>query len=360
MNADDFAYDLPEELIAAYPAEQRDESRLLVLDGQCQLHHQNFRDLKNWLKEGDVLVLNNSKVFPARLYGKKETGGNVGLLLLHPDPEHGKTAWRALARPAKKLHPGDRLTLFGGEKISILESLEGGEKTIRFSNVSDAVHIIEKCGQMPLPPYILKRRKAIEGSKDVYTKEDAERYQTVYAKETGSIAAPTAGLHFTGEMLGDLKRHGCEIAELTLHVGAGTFQTMGESQELTDYRIHEEFYDVTEESARTINRAKREGRRIVAVGTTSVRTLESVVDDSGKIRAGRGQTDLLIAPGFSFRVVDCLVTNFHLPRSTLLLLVSAFVGRETIFSAYQEAIREKYRFYSYGDAMFLHRNRDAR
>lgn len=359
MNVDDFQYDLPEDLIAAHPAPRREGSRLLVLPSETDVPpiHGTFSDITNHLHEGDVLVLNDSKVLPARLLGKRSTGGAVEVLLLQQE-KPGSTQWRALVRPGKKIREGE-VVLLGAEgslEAEVGERLGEGARRVRF--LCDPVAfrpLLEKHGQLPLPPYIIKRRGDLEGAdpSSLYCDEDRVRYQTVYAREEGSVAAPTAGLHFTPELLSSIEARGVLTTRVTLHVGAGTFQTMEPGGRVEDHRMHFEEYTIPPETSRIINKARGEGRRIVAVGTTSVRTLEAAAASGYPIEPGSGTTDLLISPGYRFRVVDALVTNFHLPRSTLLLLVSAMVGRDRLLATYHEAIERKYRFFSYGDAMLL-------
>lgn len=359
MLADDFVFDLPEELIAARPVERRDASRLMVLGAgaETSIEHRHFSDLPEYLRAGDVLVLNNSRVIPARLFAHRATGGSVELLLLHP--EGAAETWRGLVRPARKIHAGERLAVAEGLEAEIIAEHEVGERTIRFHCAGDFRAALDRVGQMPLPPYILKRRAEEAGDgphrDELHEAADRERYQTVYAQPEGSVAAPTAGLHFTEELLGRMRGMGVELVFVTLHVGAGTFQLMQEGGHVEDHRMHFEDYEVPVETAERVNAARREGRRIVAVGTTSARTLEAAFDKAAGLRAGSGRTNLMITPGHDWRVVDVLVTNFHLPRSTLLLLVSAFSGRERILHGYAEAVRQKYRFFSYGDAMLLFR-----
>jgi S-adenosylmethionine:tRNA ribosyltransferase-isomerase len=357
MNVEDFVFHLPEELIASHPAERRDGSRLLVVrrDPAAVLEHRSFSDLPEYLQPGDLLVMNNSRVIPARLAARRATGGKVEILLLSPVGEawQREATWRALVRPAKKIDKHEVLTVLDGLLTAeVIAEHDAGERTVRFHAAADFRELLDQAGQMPLPPYILKRRTAEHAP--LYDPADRERYQTIYAKPEGSVAAPTAGLHFTPELLARLRAGGVETAFVTLHVGAGTFQGMAEGTRVEDHQMHFEEYEVPAETAAAVNRARAEGRRVVAVGTTSVRTLESAADpESGRVREGPGRTNLMITPGRHLRVVDALVTNFHLPRSTLLLLVSAFAGRERIMQAYGEAVRQKYRFFSYGDAMLL-------
>ncbi len=339
MKTSDFYYDLPEELIAQTPLEQRDASRLMVLDRNTgKTEHRRFYELPELLCPGDCLVLNDSRVLPARLFGKRPTGGAVEVLLL---TDKGEKCWECLVRPGKKARPGDTLTFGDGELTAeILEVLEGGNRLIRFDYRGIFMETLERLGRMPLPPYIHEELK------------DAERYQTVYSRELGSAAAPTAGLHFTPELLEKIRERGVDLAFVTLHVGLGTFRPVKE-EEIEDHDMHSEFCVITEDAAQKVNAAKKRGGRIVSVGTTSLRTLESFADERGFLKPSSGWTDIFIYPGYKFKCVDALITNFHLPESTLLMLVSALAGREHILSAYHEAVREKYRFFSFGDAMFI-------
>ncbi|HEY8531716.1 MAG TPA: tRNA preQ1(34) S-adenosylmethionine ribosyltransferase-isomerase QueA [Limnochorda sp.] len=345
----DFDYELPPEAIAQEPVEPRDASRLLVLHrDQGRLEHRIFRDLPEYLRPPDVLVVNESRVRPARLVGEKEgTGGVVELLLLRPDPDG---AWECLARPGRRLRPGHRLVFGGGElRAEVLASLPGspaGVRRVRLEHEGSLDEVLERLGKVPLPPYIHREL------------EDPERYQTVYAKEVGSAAAPTAGLHFTPELLDRIRAMGVQVVPVVLHVGLDTFRPVTE-EEAEDHPMHQEYYAIPPETARAVNEARARGGRVVAVGTTSVRALESAAlraEEAGtgeRVAAGSGWTGLYIYPGYRFRAVDALITNFHLPRSTLLLLVSAFAGRETILEAYRVALAEGYRFYSFGDAMLI-------
>ncbi len=337
MKTQDFNYFLPEGLIAQHPAAVRDGSRLLVLKPDC-LEHGHFRDIKKYLRAGDLLVLNETRVIPARLWGFKSTGAKAEVLLLR---ELEPKIWEALARPGKRLKPGSKIT-FGQGLLTgeILADLPDGLKKICFDYSGNFKEILEQIGQAPLPPYIK-------------TYSEPERYQTVYAQKSGSVAAPTAGLHFTPELLQEIREMGVKIAPVLLHVGLGTFRPVS-VDEVEKHQMHQEFYAVSESSAELINQTKQnKSGRIIAVGTTSVRTLESAVDAAGLVQAGQGWTDIFIYPGYQFKVVDSLITNFHLPCSTLLMLVSAFAGRERILQAYQVAVEQKYRFYSFGDAMFI-------
>lgn len=349
MRMADFDYELPPEAIAQEPVEPRDASRLLVLHrDQGRLEHRIFRDLPEYLRPPDVLVVNESRVRPARLVGEKEgTGGVVELLLLRPDPDG---AWECLARPGRRLRPGHRLVFGGGElRAEVLASLPGspaGVRRVRLEHEGSLDEVLERLGKVPLPPYIHREL------------EDPERYQTVYAKEVGSAAAPTAGLHFTPELLDRIRAMGVQVVPVVLHVGLDTFRPVTE-EEAEDHPMHQEYYAIPPETARAVNEARARGGRVVAVGTTSVRALESAAlraEEAGtgeRVAAGSGWTGLYIYPGYRFRAVDALITNFHLPRSTLLLLVSAFAGRETILEAYRVALAEGYRFYSFGDAMLI-------
>lgn len=340
MRLEEFDYDLPPELIAQTPLDRRDESRLLVLERESgKMEHRVFHDLPAYLRPDDVLVLNDTRVLPARLIGRrKHTGGKVEVLLLR---ELGSDRWEVLVKPGRRCPEGEEL-VFGDGKLTgrVLSRTEEGGRIIAFSPGGPKfLETLNEIGKVPLPPYIRTELK------------DQERYQTVYARHLGSAAAPTAGLHFTPELLKAIEERGIAILYLTLHVGLGTFRPVREER-IEDHRMHEEYYVVPPGVAEAVNAAKKEGRRVVAVGTTVVRTLESA-GKSGEVKAGAGWTDLFIYPGFEFRIVDALVTNFHLPKSTLLMLVSAFAGREKILRAYQEAIRERYRFFSFGDAMLI-------
>ena len=336
----DYYYDLPEELIAQDPIKDRSSSRLMVLDKNTgEIEHRHFYDIIGYLRKGDCLVLNNTKVIPARLIGvTKDTGAAIEVLLLKR-----KTAnvWEAIVRPGKKLRPG-REVVFGNGllKGKITDVLEEGNRRIEFEYEGIFEEILDKLGEMPLPPYITHKL------------DDKNRYQTVYAKYEGSAAAPTAGLHFTKELLEKIKGMGVDIVFVTLHVGLGTFRPVKE-ENILDHHMHSEWYEITKESADMINAAKERGARIICVGTTSVRTLESAALDNGYVKAGSADTSIFIYPGYRFKTVDCLITNFHLPESTLIMLVSALAGRENVLNAYKEAVKEKYRFFSFGDAMFI-------
>ena len=340
MLRSDYAFHLPGELIAQHPLDRRDDSRLLCLDRRDgAICHRRFRELPQLLRSGDVLVMNDSRVLPSRLLGHREgTGGAAELLLLE---QKGKDLWETLARPGKKLRPGSRV-VFGEGLLTgeIVDTLEGGNRLVRFFYEVDSFFaVLDRIGQMPLPPYITERL------------EDGERYQTVYSRQPGSAAAPTAGLHFTPELLEALRNKGIQTGFVTLHVGLGTFRPV-KAENITDHHMHLEHYTVPEETARLVNAAKAEGRRVIAVGTTSCRTLESAWKE-GALTPGPGSTGIFIYPGYRFQVLDGLITNFHLPESTLIMLVSAFAGYESTMNAYREAVQERYRFFSFGDAMFI-------
>ena len=340
MKTSDFYYDLPQELIAQTPLERRDSSRLLVLDRQSgMLSHEHFYDLPEHLRAGDTLVLNDSRVLPARLYGHRDpTGGAAELLLLK---DLGEGQWECLARPGRKLKPGGKLSFGNGElTATILEDLTEGKKHIQFHYNGIFLEVLERLGKMPLPPYI-KEELA-----------DGERYQTVYSRNTGSAAAPTAGLHFTPELLTKITQMGVDIAYVTLHVGLGTFRPVS-AEEITDHHMHSELCMLSAESAAMLNETKRRGGRIICVGTTSCRTLESLVEPDGSFVEKSAWTDIFIYPGYQFKAMEGLVTNFHLPESTLVMLVSAFAGREHVLAAYRTAVEQRYRFFSFGDAMLI-------
>ena len=340
LKKSDFYFDLPQELIAQDPLEDRSSSRLLVLDKNTgEISHHIFRDIIDYLHPGDCLVLNNTKVIPARLLGEREgTGGHVEVLLLK---RKEADVWETLVKPGRKCKPGQRLTFGDGLlKAEVLETVEEGNRLIRFEYEGIFEEVLDKLGEMPLPPYITHKLK------------DKNRYQTVYAKYEGSAAAPTAGLHFTQELLQQIADKGIKIAYVTLHVGLGTFRPVKEENVL-EHHMHSEYYQVTEEAANTINETKKNGGRVICVGTTSCRTVESAADEQGMVQPGCDTTEIFIYPGYRFKVLDALITNFHLPESTLVMLVSALAGREHILHAYEEAIREKYRFFSFGDAMFI-------
>lgn len=337
MNVSEFNYDLPEELIAQTPVEPRDTSRLLTLDRQTGATKQGtFRDILADVRPDDVWVFNNTRVIPARLYGKRPTGGRVEVLLLHP---LGEDRWEVLVRPGKKALPGTALTFDAGMTATVEDRTEFGGRVLKFTYDGDFYERLDKIGEMPLPPYIHERL------------QDRERYQTVYSKTPGSAAAPTAGLHFTPEVMQEIAARGATVCYVTLDVGLGTFRPVSVT-EIEAHHMHSETYNVSEETARLINEAKRAGRRIVAVGTTSVRTLESA-GQSGVVKAGRDATELFIYPGYEFKIVDAMVTNFHLPQSTLLMMISAFAGKDHVLAAYREAVAAKYRFFSFGDAMWI-------
>ena len=340
MKVSDFKYELPEELIAQTPTKTRDESRLMILNRKEQtIEHRIFKDIIDYLKPGDVLVRNNTKVIPARLYGKKETGAKVEFLLLNNIEDD---IWETIVRPGNKLHVGTEVIFRDGIlRAKILEVMPGGTRKVKFQYDGIFNEILDKIGLMPLPPYIHERL------------EQKDRYQTVYAKYQGSAAAPTAGLHFTEELLDKIQEKGIEIANVTLHVGIGTFRPVKEDT-VEAHKMHSEHFYIKQEDADKINKAKDEKRRIIAVGTTSCRVLESIADEkTGKVKPIEGDTQIFIYPGYKFKCIDGLITNFHLPESTLLMLVSALAGRDYIIKAYEEAVKEKYRFFSFGDAMFI-------
>ena len=341
MKTKDFYYDLPPELIAQTPIERRDASRLLVLNKETgEREHRHFYDLPSYLQKGDCLILNDSRVLPARLLGQRLPGGGACEVLLLID--RGDKVWECLVRPGKKMRPGARLTFGNGELTAeVVEEVSGGNRLVRFHYESIFLEVLERLGKMPLPPYIKEEL------------QDKERYQTVYSKVSGSAAAPTAGLHFTKDLLEQIAAMGVGIGYVTLHVGLGTFRPVKED-EITEHEMHSEYCVIPAETADLINRTKQSGGRVICVGTTSCRTLESWAEEDGTVRPSAGWTDIFIYPGYRFKVMDCLVTNFHLPESTLVMLVSALAGREHILSAYEEAVREKYRFFSFGDAMLIH------
>lgn len=340
MKTSDFKFDLPKELIAQDPLADRASSRLLVLDKKTgKTQHRTFRDIKEYLRPGDCLVVNDTKVIPARLLGcREETKGKVEVLLLKRLSDN---EWETLVKPGRRLRPGARLSfgdgLLGAE---VQEVMEEGNRRIRFIYDGIFEEILDTLGQMPLPPYI------------THQLEEKDRYNTVYASHPGSAAAPTAGLHFTKELLEEIRQEGVDIAKVTLHVGLGTFRPV-KVEDVQSHHMHSEWYEITEEAAQAINGARKRGGRIICVGTTSCRTIESAADEAGRIEAKSGWTDIFIYPGYRFKVLDGLITNFHLPESTLLMLVSALAGREHILAAYEEAVREKYRFFSFGDAMLI-------
>lgn len=338
LSTDMFDYELPKEFIAQTPAEPRDHSKLLVYERQTDaVRHRHFYNLPEYLRAGDVLVINETRVLPARLMGRRETGGVIELLLLN---RREKDIWETLARPGRRIRPGDRLVFSEGLSADVLESLEDGGRLVRFNYDGVFEEILDALGQMPLPPYITERL------------ENKERYQTVYSRKTGSAAAPTAGLHFTPELLNKIREMGVKIVPVLLHVGLGTFRPV-KVRDVAEHKMHSEYYSLSPQAADAINKAKASGGRIISVGTTSMRVLETVCGEDGVIRAGTGWTDIFIYPGYKFKCVDCLITNFHLPQSTLLMLVSAFCSREKILEIYEEAKKEDYRFFSFGDAMLI-------
>ena len=339
MKVSEFNYDLPEELIAQVPIKNRDESRLMVVNREKRtIEHKTFKDIIDYLEPGDCLVRNNTKVIPARLYGKKETGANVEFLLLN---NIEGDIWESIVRPGNKLHVGTKV-IFGDGLLEaeILDIMPGGTRKVKFSYQGIFNEILDQIGLMPLPPYIHE------------TLKDKDRYQTVYAKYDGSAAAPTAGLHFTNELLEKIKEKGIEIANVTLHVGIGTFRPVKED-EVEKHDMHTEHYYIKKEDADKINNAKKNGKRIISVGTTSCRVLETVADENGLVKEIEGDTNIFIYPGYKFKCVDNLITNFHLPQSTLLMLVSALADKDFILEAYKEAVKDKYRFFSFGDAMYI-------
>ena len=339
MKRTDFSFDLPEELIAQTPLQRRDASRLLHLDKNTgALEHAHFYDLPRFLRKGDCLVLNDSRVLPARLIGTRSSGGGVELVLLR---DLGDGKWECLSRPGRKTKPGTELSFGDGElTATVLEVAEGGNRIVQFHYEGIFLEVLERLGKMPLPPYIREEL------------QDSERYQTVYSRELGSAAAPTAGLHFTKELLAQIENMGVNIAYVTLHVGLGTFRPVKE-EEIEDHPMHAEFCIVPERTAELVTKTRREGGRIVSVGTTSCRTLESFAKEDGTLEPCSGWTNIFIYPGYRFKCVDALVTNFHLPESTLIMLVSALAGREHVLNAYRVAVEERYRFFSFGDAMFI-------
>ena len=340
MRRQDFSFDLPQELIAQDPLKDRAGSRLLVLDKETgETSHHVFREIKDYLHPGDCLVINDTKVIPARLIGSKiGTDAKIEILLLKRKEDN---VWETLVKPGKKAKPGARISFGEGLLIGeVIDVVEEGNRLVRFTYDGIFEEILDQLGQMPLPPYI------------THQLEDKNRYQTVYAKHSGSAAAPTAGLHFTPELLQEIEGEGVDIASVTLHVGLGTFRPV-KVDNILEHHMHSEFYQIEESEAEKINRAKEKGGRIICVGTTSCRTIESAADENGHLRAGSGWTDIFIYPGYKFKLLDCLITNFHLPESTLLMLVSALAGREHVLAAYEEAVKERYRFFSFGDAMFI-------
>lgn len=340
MKRQDFSFELPQELIAQDPLKDRSSSRLLVLDKETgEVSHHVFRDIIDYLNPGDCLVINDTKVIPARLIGSKVgTDAKIEILLLKRKSDQ---VWETLVKPGKKAKPGAKISFGEGLLVGeVIDVVEEGNRLVKFSYEGIFEEILDQLGQMPLPPYI------------THQLEDKNRYQTVYAKNSGSAAAPTAGLHFTPELLEQIKEKWVDVASVTLHVGLGTFRPV-KAENILDHHMHSEFYRIEEEEAAKINRAKEKGGRIICVGTTSCRTVESAADENGRVKAGSGWTDIFIYPGYRFKILDCLITNFHLPESTLLMLVSALAGREHILAAYEEAVKEKYRFFSFGDAMFI-------
>ncbi len=340
MKKQDFYYELPEELIAQDPLADRSSSRLLVLDKQSgAVSHHVFREILDYLQEGDCLVINDTKVIPARLIGSKVgTEAKVEVLLLKRKENN---IWETLVKPGKKARPGAKISFGDGLLVGeVLEVVEEGNRLVQFSYEGIFEEILDRLGQMPLPPYI------------THQLQERERYNTVYAVHEGSAAAPTAGLHFTPELLQEIEKKGVDIARVTLHVGLGTFRPV-KAEEITDHHMHSEFYQIQEEAAEKINRAKSGNGRVICVGTTSCRTVESAADENGRIQAGSGWTEIFIYPGYRFKVLDGLITNFHLPESTLIMLVSALAGREQVMKTYEEAVEERYRFFSFGDAMYI-------
>lgn len=341
LNVKDFYFDLPEELIAQHPLEKRDESKLMVVNKTSkEIQHKQFKDIIEYLKPGDCLVLNDTRVLPARLLGMKEgTEGKMEFLLLKRiDKDH----WETLVKPGKRAKIGSRFVFGNGElKAEVISISEGGSRIVKFEFVGIFEEVLDKLGEMPLPPYITEKLK------------DKERYQTVFSKEVGSAAAPTAGLHFTEELIVQIKAKGIEIAFVTLHIGLGTFRPV-KAATVEEHEMHSEYYVLSRETAEVINKAKEKGGRIIAVGTTSNRTLESIADENGKLHEKSGWTDIFIYPGYKFKIVNALITNFHLPESTLIMLVSAFAGKDLVMGAYDMAVKKEYRFFSFGDAMFLY------
>ena len=339
MRKSDFYFDLPEELIAQTPLERRDSSRLLHLDKVTgALEHRHFYELLDYLREGDCMVFNDSRVLPARLIGARPTGGSVELVLLR---DLGEGRWECLSRPGRKTRPGTEILFGNGELKATVESVaEGGNRIVRFDYEGIFLEVLERLGKMPLPPYIKEEL------------QDSERYQTVYSREIGSAAAPTAGLHFTKELMEKIAAKGVKLCYVTLHVGLGTFRPV-KAEEIEDHEMHSEFCIIPEETSRIVSETKKKGGRVIAVGTTSCRTLESFTREDGSLPATSGWTNIFIYPGYTFKCIDALVTNFHLPESTLIMLVSALAGREHVLHAYEEAVKERYRFFSFGDAMFI-------
>ncbi len=341
MKVKDFYFDLPKELIAQHPLEKRDESRLMVLNKKSgEVEHKVFKDIIEYLNPGDCLVLNDTRVMPARLYGAKEgSGGKMEFLLLN---RHEDDIWETLVKPGKRGKVGAKFVFGNGElKAQVVEVLDNGNRKVKFYYDGIFEEVLDRLGEMPLPPYIEEKL------------EDRERYQTVYSKEVGSAAAPTAGLHFTDELLQAIKKKGINIAFVTLHVGLGTFRPV-KAEDIQDHEMHSEYYILDKENAEIINNAKRSGKRVIAVGTTSNRTLESIANEEGQVKEQSGYTSIFIYPGYKFKIVDAIITNFHLPESTLIMLISAFSTREIVMNAYKIAVENKYRFFSFGDAMFIH------
>ncbi len=339
MKVSDFNYDLPQELIAQHPYDKRDEARLMVMDAKTQkIEHKIFKNVMEYLSEGDCLVINNTKVLPARLYGKKDTGASIEFLLLK---RIEGDSWEVMVRPGNKLKPGSKVSFGDGLlKAEVLEVLEGGNRKVIFEYNGIFNEILDQIGLMPLPPYIKEKLK------------ENDKYQTVYAKYEGSSAAPTAGLHFTEELLEKIKQKGVNIANVTLHVGIGTFRPV-KVENVEEHDMHSEHYYIKKEDADLINQTKKSGHKIIAVGTTSCRVLESVADEKGKVKETEGDTNIFIYPGYQFKCIDRLITNFHLPESTLIMLVSSLAGKDFVMKAYEEAVREKYKFFSFGDAMMI-------
>ncbi len=341
MKVKDFYFDLPQELIAQVPLEKRDESKLMVVNKiNGEIEHKKFKDIIDYFEEGDTLVLNDTRVLPARLHGiKEETGAKMEFLLLR---RLEKDIWETLVKPGKRAKLGSRFIFGNGElKAEIIEVLENGNRKVRFEYEGIFEEVLDMLGEMPLPPYITEKL------------EDRERYQTVYSKEVGSAAAPTAGLHFTEELLEQIKDKGVKVVFITLHVGLGTFRPV-KAENIEEHEMHSEYYYLSKETADIINATKEAGKRVIAVGTTSNRTLESVSDENGRVKEASGYTNIFIYPGYKFKIVDALITNFHLPESTLIMLISAFSNKDIVMNAYKIAVENKYRFFSFGDAMFLH------
>jgi len=341
LKVKDFYFDLPKELIAQHPLEKRDESRLMVLNKKSgEIEHKVFKDIIDYLNPGDCLVLNDTRVMPARLYGAKEgSGGKMEFLLLN---RHEDDIWETLVKPGKRGKVGAKFVFGNGElKAEVVEVLDNGNRKVKFYYDGIFEEVLDSLGEMPLPPYIEEKL------------EDRERYQTVYSKEVGSAAAPTAGLHFTDELLQAIRKKGINIAFVTLHVGLGTFRPV-KAEDIQDHEMHSEYYILDKENADIINNAKKSGKRVIAVGTTSNRTLESIASEEGQVKEQSGYTSIFIYPGYKFKIVDAIITNFHLPESTLIMLISAFSTREIVMNAYKTAVENKYRFFSFGDAMFIH------